>query len=290
MPHLTITSGHELSAERALLMALGAVVTRSAPDSLFMVRWYCAGDSAAVAAVEARWANAAAAVSAREGLRRADVRRSERRRTLDVVLQAAPPPEPPAAAAEPAGWAGWADWARASVPRALALMLAHARYGHADGVGYVLRTERHVATLVRGAGRAAHALAEQSGAHVFLLHRPHRGALAAAARNRSPTRAEAAEDAAASAAPRLLVGADGAALDAECALLLVFGHRWAAKAARRLVDEWLARVQAEAAAGVEPSGAQSLLGGGGVAGPPAAAAAGSGALTAGADADVVAVR
>ncbi|KAJ1622816.1 hypothetical protein T492DRAFT_1059573 [Pavlovales sp. CCMP2436] len=144
------------------------------------------------------------------------------------MLQAAAVPPPSADADTDSGggggggsWPGWGAWHESRLPRALGLMLCHVRYGHAESCGFVLRTGAQLQTVERRHGRALGILAEQSGAHALLVARRADGEGARAAGGRG--------------------------------LLLLFGHRWAARKARALVEQWLRREQTAAAAGLSPT-------------------------------------
>lgn len=198
MTHVTVESVSEVLAERALLRVVAHATRRSPPGSLLMLRWYCRADEAAVSSLEERWSAAAAAVQKVVSLGKVAVKRTASGKCLDVVLAA------PGARASP-------EWGLAAMPMAAALMMVHARYGHADGATYTLITEAQKRLVTGHHEQALTTLQDTGRAHVLAIT-----------------------------TSGGLQGVGGDDHDGRDVLLAVVGHRWAVRDTKALVEDWLA--------------------------------------------------
>ena len=209
-PHVSLRADDERALERALLVLVSLLCERPS-EQVFLLRWYLHRPRRPPAAVLARWQAAVDATRAALPLRHLSVQLCERQATVRLLLHSD-------------GWDDALGWRAAVVPRALASLLSHVRYGAARSLDVPLVGTRRVAALASPSRAAVHALSRETGCAALLVRKPAAEYAERAAYRTSPEGGGG--------------GAAAAGFSAAEALLVLTGPRPALERAGSLVREW----------------------------------------------------
>ena len=210
-PHVSLRADDERALERALLVLVSLLCERPS-EQVFLLRWYLHRPRRPPTAVLARWQAAVDATRAALPLRHLSVQLCERQATVRLLLHSD-------------GWDDALGWRAAVVPRALASLLSHVRYGAARSLDVPLVGTRRVAALASPSRAAIHALSRETGCAALLVRKPAAEYAERAAYRTSPEGGGGG-------------GAAAAGFSAAEALLVLTGPRPALERAGSLVREW----------------------------------------------------